>query len=126
MSYAYSAAAVIAANTSFLNLLDANASAAMIRIRDASDVLLAEITLSDPAGTVDGTTGQLTLSVATQETSAPATGTADTAEITDGAGTVHLTMPCAAGSAAASGSCVLSSLNIEAGGAVNVVSAVIG
>lgn len=126
MSYAYSVAALVAANTSFLDLLDAEVGTAKIRIRDSGSVLLAEITLSDPAGSVDGTTGQLTLSVATQETDAPATGVADTAEITDADGVVHLTLPCVAGSAAVSGQCVLSSLNIVTGGAVNVLSATIG
>lgn len=126
MSYTYSAAAVVAANTALLGLLDANANPAKIRIRDAGAVLLAEITLTDPAGTVNGTTGTLTLGIAAQETSAPASGTAATAQITDGAGVVHLTMPCVAGPAPVSGSCVLSSLGVEAGGSVNVTSAVIG
>jgi len=125
MSYTYSAAALVAAQTALLNLLDADASAAKIVIKSAGSTVLAEITLTDPAGTVDGA-GTLTLGIATQETNAPATGTAATAEIQDGAGTVHLTMPCAQGSSAVSGQCVLSSLEITAGGTVDVVSAVIG
>lgn len=126
MSYTYSAAALVAAHTSFLALLDADANPAKIRIRDAGAVLLAEIVLTDPAGSVNGTTGQLTLTVATQETSAPASGTAVTAELTDGVGAVHLTMPCAQGASAVPGQCVLSSLDIVVGGSVNVISAVIG
>jgi len=126
MSYTYSVAALTAANTSFLNLLDANANPAKIVIKDAGNTTLAEITLTDPAGTISGSTGALTLGIATQETNAPATGTADTAELQDGAGLVHLTLPCTQGSSAVSGECVLSSLVITAGGTVDVISAVIG
>ena len=126
MSYTYSAAALVAAQTSLLNLLDADASPAKIVIKSAGSTVLATITLTDPAGTVNGTTGQLTLGVATQETDAPASGEAATAEIQDGAGLTHLTLPCAQGSSAVSGQCVLSSLDITACDAIEVISAVIG
>ena len=126
MSYAYSAASLVAAHTAFRDLLDTAVGTVKIRIRDAGNVLLAEVILDDPCGTVNGTTGQLTLTVVTQETNAPATGTAATAQVVDGANAVHLTMPCQQGSVGASGACVLSSLGIIAGGEVSVLSAVIG
>lgn len=126
MSHTYSAAALIAAHTAFRDLLDAETGAAAIRIRDSGGVLLATATLADPSGAVNGTTGQLTLTVATQETNAPASGTAATADIVDGAGVVHLTMEAIQGVSAQSGFCVLSDINIVAAGSVDVVSAVIG
>lgn len=123
----YSAAAKIAANTEFLTLLDAGAGAALMRIRDASDVLLAEITLTDPAGTVNGTTGVLTLdTTATEDTSANASGTAAYGEFCDSDGTVHLSLPAQEGSVAVSGKLVLNTLNIIAGGPVILLSVVIG
>ena len=76
VSATYSAAALVAANTSFLDLIDAETGAGSIAIRSAADVLLAEIMLTDPAGTVNGTTGQLTLTPDGREESSPAGGTA--------------------------------------------------
>ena len=52
-AYTYSAEALIAAQTSFLDLVDTG-TAGKIRLRDEADVLLAEIPLSVPCGTVDG------------------------------------------------------------------------
>lgn len=122
----YSAAAKVAAHTAFRDLMDAETGTAKIRIRDNSNVLLAEIILSDPSGSVDAGTGQLTFSIATQETDAPATGTADTAQFVDADDAVHLTLPCTQGTAAVSGECVLNSLDIIIGGDVSVLSAVVG
>ena len=56
--YTYSAAALINAQTEFLTLIGVS-TAGSIKLRDESDVLLAEIPLSVPCGTVDGA-GQLT------------------------------------------------------------------
>jgi len=125
-SATYSAAAKVAANTAFKTLLDAESGPGSIAIRDNSDVLLAEIALTDPCGSVNGTTGQLTLTPDGREESAPAGGTAAYAEIRDAADAVHLAMPCQAGTVAVSGKCVINSLAITAGAPVEVVSAVIG
>jgi hypothetical protein len=122
----YSVAALSAAQTAFLALLDAATGAGSITVRDSADVLLAEIALTDPAGTVSGVTGQLTLTPDGREESAPATGTAAYAEIRDAADVVLLALPCAAGTTAVAGQCVISSLSITAGTPVEVVSIVIG
>jgi hypothetical protein len=122
----YSAAAKIAAHTAFLALLDAGASNATIRIRDSADVLLAEIPLSDPAGTVNGTTGQLTLSISARDESANASGTAAYGEFCDSDGLVHLALPTQQGSVAVSGKLVLNTLTIVATTPVEILSAVIG
>lgn len=119
----YSAAAKQAAANSFVTLLG---SGAKIRIKNATGTVLAEILLANPIGTVNATTGQLALSISAQEDSALATGEAETAEITTSGNVAHLTIPCAQGSIAESGFCVLSSLTVVAGETVTVQSAVIG
>ena len=122
----YSAAALVAAHTAFKDLIDAGAGAGSIKIRDAADVLLAQIPLTDPCGTVNGTTGQLTITPSGRDESADATGTAAYGEFCDSAGLVHLSLPAQAGSAAVSGKIVINSLPIVAGGPVEVLSATVG
>lgn len=125
-SATYSAQARIDAHTAFKNLVDAGSSAGLIRIRDAADVLLSEISLNDPCGTVNGTTGQLVLSIAGPDTSANASGTAAYGEVCDSAGVVHLALPTQQGVAAVSGKLVLNTLAVVVGGPVEILSAVIG
>lgn len=122
----YSAAALVAAQTSFLGLIDAGVAAGSIKIRDSGDVLLAEVPLSDPAGTVNGTTGQLAFDIAGPDSSADADGTAAYGEFCDSDGTVHLSLPTQAGTVAVSGKLILNTLSIAAGGVVYVLSATIG
>lgn len=125
-AYTYSAAALVAAHTAFRDLLDAKTGNATIKIRDASDVLLATITLADPCGTVNGTTGQLTLDIYAREEAADAGGEAAYGEICDGAGAVHLALPTQQGSAAVSGKLVMNTLTVVEGAPVEVLSATIG
>lgn len=125
-SATYSAAALVAAHTSFKTLIDAGSGAGSIKIRDSADVLLAQVPLSDPCGSVNGTTGQLTFSIAGPDTSADATGTAAYGEFCDSDGLVHLSLPAQAGSTAVAGKLVLNTLSIVAGGPVAIISATIG
>lgn len=125
-SATYSAAAKVAAHTAFRDLIDSGAGAGTIKVRDASDVLLATIPLSDPCGSVNGTTGQLTFSIAGRDESADANGTAAYAEFCDSDGDVHLALPAEAGTAPVSGKIVFNSLSIVAGGPVEVLSATVG
>ena len=125
-SATYSAAALVAAHTSFKTLIDAGSGAGSIKIRDSSDVLLAQVPLADPCGTVNGTTGQLTFSIAGPDTSADASGTAAYGEFCDSDGLVHLSLPAQAGSTAVAGKLVLNTLSIVAGGPVAIISATIG
>lgn len=122
----YSAAALIAAHTSFKNLIDAGAGAGSIKIRDAADVLLAQVPLTDPCGTVNGTTGQLAFAMAGRDESANATGTAAYGEFCDSDGLVHLSLPAQTGSSAVVGKIVLNTLAIVAGGPVEVLTATVG
>lgn len=122
----YSAAALVAAHTAFRDLIDAGTAGGSIKIRDAADVLLATIPLTDPCGTVNATTGQLTITPSGRDESADATGTAAYAEFCDSNGVVYLSLPAQAGSAAVSGKIVINSLSIVAGGPVEVLSATVG
>lgn len=122
----YSAAALVAAHTSFKTLVDAGSGAGSIKIRDAADVLLAQIPLSDPCGSVNGTTGQLTFSIAGRDESADASGTAAYGEFCDSDGLVHLSLPAQAGSSVVTGKLVINTLTVVVGGPVEVFSATIG
>ena len=122
----YSPAALIAAHTSFRDLIDSGSGAGFIRIRDSADVQLAQIPLTDPCGTVNGTTGQLTITMSGRDESADASGTAAYGEFCNSDGTVYLSLPAQAGTAAVSGYIVINTLTIVAGGPVEVLSAVIG
>jgi hypothetical protein len=126
-SATYSAAALTTAHTAFRDLIDSHATlAGSIKIRTAADALLATIPLTDPSGSVNNGTGQLTLTANGRDESADASGTAAYAEVCDGSGAVHLSIPCQAGAEAVSGYCVLNTLSIVIGGPVELVGAVIG
>jgi hypothetical protein len=122
----YSAAALVAAHTSFRDLIDSGSGAGFVRIRTSADALLAQIPLSDPCGTVNGTTGQLTFSFSGRDESADANGTAAYAEFCDSDGDAHLALAAQAGSVAVSGVIVLNTLSILSGGPVEIISATIG
>lgn len=125
-SATYSAAALVAAHTALRDLIDSGSGAGFARIRSSADVLLAQVPLSDPCGTVNGTTGRLTLSIAGVDTGADATGTAAYGEICDSDGNVHLALPAAAGTSAVAGQIVLNTLSIVLGVPVAISSATIG
>ncbi len=126
-SATYSVKAKEEAHKAFRDLIDAGSAAGRLKIRDASDVLLADIPLGDPCGTVSSGTGVLTFDVtATEDISADATGTAAYGEFTDSDDVIHLSLPTEAGTAAVSGKLVLNTLSIVSGGPVTLVSASIG
>lgn len=122
----YSAATLIGAHTFFRDLIDAGTGAGSIKIRDAADVLLAQIPLTDPCGTVNGTTGQLTITPSGRDESADASGTAAYGEFCDSDGVVHLSLPAQVGGVAVSGKIVINTLTIVAGAPVEVVSVLVG
>lgn len=122
----YSAAAKIAAHTSFRDLIDSGSAAGYVNIRDSADVLLAVCPLNDPCGSVNGTTGVLTFSFDGRDESANASGTAAYAEICDSDANVHLAIPAQAGSSPVSGKLVLNTLAVVSGSPFEIVSATIG
>jgi hypothetical protein len=122
----YSLAALIAARTAFRDLVDAGAGAGFIRVRNSAGVLLAQVPLVKPCGTVNGTTGVLTFALAGPDAEADATGTAAYAQVCDSTGLVHLALPALAGGSAVSGFFVMNSLSVLQGSPVEVLSAAIG
>ena len=122
----YSVAAKVAAHAALRDVIDSGAGAGYIEVRGDALQLLATIPLSDPCGTVNGTTGQLTLSIAGSDTSADATGTAAYADVCDSTGAAHLSLPAKAGTTWVAGKIVLNSLSIVTGTEVSIISAVIG
>lgn len=123
----YSVAALTVAHQSFADLIDSGTAAGFVRVRDSADVLLAQIPLADPCGTVNGGTGQLVFDVtAARDSSADASGTAAYAEFCDSDGDVHLALPAEAGSSPVSGKFVMNTLTIVAGGPVEIISATVG
>lgn len=123
-SATYSLEARVHAHTALLALIDAGG-AANVKIRGTLEEMLATVTLTDPAGSVNLGTGQLTLTPAAPAVAA-ANGTAAYAEICDSTGDVVLALPAQAGTAAVSGKIVINSLSIAAGTEVSLLSAVIG
>jgi hypothetical protein len=122
----YSAAALVAAHTTFRDLIDAGSGAGLVRLRDAADVLLASIPFDDPCGTVNGTTGQLVFAVAAGETTASNSGTVAYGELCDSAGVVHLALPAQSGTSPVAGRVVLNSLLLVSGGPVTALSVTLG
>ena len=125
-SATYHVDALIAAQTSFRDLVDAGAAAGTVRIGNASDALLSTIPLTDPCGTINGSTGQLTITASGPDASAAATGTAAYGQICDSDGKVLLALPAQSGSVPVAGKLVLNTLAIVAGNTVDLVSCTIG
>lgn len=121
----YSVAATTAFANAFRTLLDAGAGAAYLSVRSAADVELARVTLTDPCGTVSGTTGVLTLTPAAAST-VLLPGTAAYALLCDSAGVVQLALPAVAGLVAVTGWVVLNSLVLLAGAPVAALGVVVG
>jgi hypothetical protein len=121
----YAAAAKVAAHTSLKDLIDGGAGAGTVKLYSSADVLLATITLTDPCGSVNGTTGQLTLTPASATTGV-ANGTAAYGTVSSSTPTVYFSADTQAGTAAVTGKFVINSLTIVSGGAVTMLSATFG
>ena len=125
----YSVATLVGVHTWFRDLIDSHATLpGLLRLRDAADVLLSEVPLAEPCGTVNGATGQLTFDVdpVPRDESANAGGIVAYGEICDGAGIVHLALPAQAGTVPVSGKIVANTLTVVAGGPVEALSVTVG
>ncbi|UOF79459.1 hypothetical protein [Caudoviricetes sp.] len=113
-------------HTALLALIDSGSGPGTIKTYSAADVLLCTHTLTDPGGTVNGTTGQLTLTPATDTVNASADGTAAYCTICNSAGTVRGAIPAQQGSVPVSGKAVFNSLVLVSGQPVQALSILIG
>jgi len=111
--------AIIAAHGALVTELG---SGCHVTVHDSADVELARIPLNNPVGTVDGTTGVLTITAADVDESAAATGTASYATLRDGSDSAYRSLPCQQGAAAVLGYAVLNFLDITAGDRVALAS----
>jgi hypothetical protein len=118
----FSGAAKVAAHNALVTLLG---SGALLRVRDSADVLLVQYTLSNPVGTVNGTTGQLTIT-APAAVNPTAAGTAAYGELCTSGGTVHFSLPAQAGTTPVARKLVLNSLAVVTTAPVNVLGLTIG
>ena len=122
--YGISIDAWIASHMAVKNLIFTGSNFAALHIFDSDDVLLAEILLDSDASGIDSN-GNLILEVFSQETSAPAGGTASYASIYSAAGDIVFSLPCIVSEMLMTGFCVLDSLTIEYGDTVNAQTIVI-
>lgn len=138
MPYRYSIAALVAAHAALLALIDAATTPGKVKAYTgtqpatvetaATGTLLGTIVLADPAGTVSGVDGSLTIDAeaSTRDESADASGEIGYVRITDGDDVGILDLPVQAGTAPVSGYAVFNTLTVVAGGPIELVSLVIG
>lgn len=118
----WSPATKIAVHEGFVSFLDGPSGNASITIHRNDDVLLAEIPLTRPCGTVNPTTGLITMTALALEESAPAGGFAAYATLRDSAGVPVRSLGCQAGSVPVINKCVLNNLEITESSRVELVS----
>jgi hypothetical protein len=124
-SVTYAASIIVSAHTAVLNAIDAGSSVGKFRFYDDADNLLGEVLLDDPAGTVNGTTGTLTLSIDVPQTVTD-DGTCTYADITDSDNNVIVSIPVEEGDTAVSGKIVVNTVSFVTGASLDVLSASIG
>jgi hypothetical protein len=120
----YDTAIKVALSTEFMALLDV-AGTCYIKIFDNDDVLLAQIFMTDPPGTVNAD-GSMTLTAEAPDSSANASGIAAYMELYNPNDDLFLTLPIVEGVAAQSGYLVMTSTTIIAGQPVAVTGFTIG
>jgi len=121
----YAAATIVSAHTEVLADIDAGASAGVLRFYDDTDAELGFVLLTDPAGAVNGTTGQLTITPASAG-SVTADGTCTYATITDSDANVVVSIPVQAGVSAVDGFVVVNTTEFVTGASVTLISCTIG
>jgi len=124
-TYEYAVDTLEAAHQAVLDLIDAGTGAGKVRLYDESDTLLCDIPLTDPAGTINVSTGQLTLTGGGAGT-ASADGECTYGTICDSDNNVIMTLPAQDGGSAVSGKITIGDATIATGAEVEVASIVIG
>ena len=112
------------AHTAVLDYIDQGAGNGILTLYTEADATLISYTLSGPAGTVNGTTGQLTIT-APASANATGTGTCTWCEITDSDSNSVVQLPVQTGTSAVSGYLVLNTDAIVTGAPVEILSIVI-
>jgi len=123
VSVTWTTAVLTAVQTAVLAEIDDGVSNAVLKLYTEADVLLATLTLSDPAGTV--TSGTLTIT-ATGAATAVDTGTCTWGRVETSAGTAIVDAPVSQGVAPVAGSIILSNTSIVTGADVTLASFTIG
>lgn len=136
MSHSYAVAVLVDAHTALRDKIDVGSGPGVIQVRTgsrpanadatATGTLLGTITLDDPCGTVSGTTGQLTFSAATPDSSADASGTIGHVRVLASDGTKIMDLDATDGSSPISGFAVFNTLTVEAGLPINLISMTVG
>ena len=127
MALSLTSTLLVAVHTAVKTAIDAGAGAGYLSIYNAGGTRLSVLPFTDPCGTVNATTGQLTVVFGSRDAGAEATGTASYARVFDSTGVALINnLPCVAGSAPVADSCVISSLSIVLNSPVEGVSFTIG
>jgi hypothetical protein len=124
---AYTIDLLLPLRTQMLSIISEGIGAPRFKVYNSADALLATLPLADPAGTVNETTGVITLSPGDPESDAPATGIAAYATLEDGDGTVlNDNIEVVQSNFGITGKLAISTTSIIEGGTVELVSASIG
>ena len=121
----WSPATKVAVHEGFVSFLDGGSGNARVTIHRSDDVLLATLLLERPCGTVNPSTGQITMIPGPPEDNAPAGGTASYAVIRDSTGEPHRSLGCIQGSVPVINICVINNIEIDENGRVALLSMVI-
>lgn len=122
----YAVAAIIDAHQALIDLIDGGAGAGKIIVLSAADVVLGEIPLDDPCGTINGTTGKITFDIAGPDTAADATGVIAYVQFANSSNVVYLSIPAEQGTTPVSGKVVFNTLAVTEDLPITMLAATIG
>lgn len=126
MALTISPALNILISNTILGALDAGSGPAVVKIYDSGNVLLSELPLQDPCGSVNGGTGVLTLLIGVRDEAAAASGTASYATFCTSAGTEVFRLSIVAGTSPVPYTMVMPNPAIVVGAPVELTSVTIG
>lgn len=115
----------VAINNAVVSKIDGADGHGRVEIKNSGGKLLSTLPLASPCGTVDTSTGELSINFGPRDDEAEESGTADIAELKDASGKMLLSLPVSQGSSSVPNTCVISSKAIVAGAPVEGVSFVI-
>ncbi len=124
MSFEIHVDLLVALHTTVKEAID-DGTAGSVKVKDASDVVLATIPLSYPCGTVNGTTARLTI-VGGVDSNPTGGGNASHGYICDSTGKELIKLPAVAGTTPVDDCIMLDSLTVVAGIPLEMVSCTIG